>query len=990
MKEVRIHHQSSNPIYFAMLAFVLGIVGIHWPLPGWVDPGGWPQSASNSLQWELDMPPIDTLDVSGGMDPGVNPLETVRIFINFKHHPGVPEQALVRMAGGQIRHAYQYLSSLSADVPLAAIGHLKTLASVESIEYVPEVTAVDAELDNAWGVKRTGAGVVHASNKGTGIRVAVIDTGIDYTHPDLAANVKGGWDFVNKDDNPMDDHGHGTHVSGTIAARDDNSGVVGMAPEASLYGLKVLSASGSGYADDVARALEWCITNNIQVVNMSLSGGYSSVLESACSKASQAGIILVAAAGNSGTSSGTGDTVGYPAKYATVIATAATDRSDLRAAFSSTGPAVEIAAPGVSVYSTYPGGRYVSMSGTSMACPHVAGAAALILGAGIPAANVRSLLQSTADDLGTAGRDEWYGYGLLDADEAAQTSEPITNYPPVVTITAPPDGTQVSEGSSITFKGTATDPEDGNLSYSLAWNSSLDGFLGIGNTIIKILKVGTHTISAQVSDSGGKIGNYTITVTVNKVLNNPPSVTITSPANQAVFETGTPITFSGTAVDKEDGDISYKLAWKSSLQGSIGTGTKFSTTLKEGTHTITASVTDSGTLSTSQSVTVTVKNVLDTPPVVSILSPPDGAELDAGSSVTLSGNAMDEKDGDISSKLTWTSSLQGGLGSGKTISAVLIEGTHTITARVTDTGGNTVTQSITVTVKPAPDTPPMVSILSPSDGAELDAGSSVTLSGNAMDEKDGDISSKLTWTSSLQGGLGSGKTISAVLIEGTHTITARVTDTGGNTAAQTITVVIRPVPSIQDNPPVVTILNPSEVTQIEESQSIHFMGTAIDAEDGDISTNLIWSSSIDGFLFIGQSSTKTLSVGTHTITAEVTDSGGNTVHQSRQVTVIAKPLLLEMSVTTNKAEYVDRETVQITHTVKAGGAPVAGAAVKSTLTTALGKLVTRSGNTNTNGVYVYTYRLSTKKDGTGPFKVEATCSKSGYVSGSGSVTFEVK
>lgn len=898
MKEVRIHHQSSNPIYFAMLAFVLGIVGIHWPLPGWVDPGGWPQSASNSLQWELDMPPIDTLDVSGGMDPGVNPLETVRIFINFKHHPGVPEQALVRMAGGQIRHAYQYLSSLSADVPLAAIGHLKTLASVESIEYVPEVTAVDAELDNAWGVKRTGAGVVHASNKGTGIRVAVIDTGIDYTHPDLAANVKGGWDFVNKDDNPMDDHGHGTHVSGTIAARDDNSGVVGMAPEASLYGLKVLSASGSGYADDVARALEWCITNNIQVVNMSLSGGYSSVLESACSKASQAGIILVAAAGNSGTSSGTGDTVGYPAKYATVIATAATDRSDLRAAFSSTGPAVEIAAPGVSVYSTYPGGRYVSMSGTSMACPHVAGAAALILGAGIPAANVRSLLQSTADDLGTAGRDEWYGYGLLDADEAAQTSEPITNYPPVVTITAPPDGTQVSEGSSITFKGTATDPEDGNLSYSLAWNSSLDGFLGIGNTIIKILKVGTHTISAQVSDSGGKIGNYTITVTVNKVLNNPPSVTITSPANQAVFETGTPITFSGTAVDKEDGDISYKLAWKSSLQGSIGTGTKFSTTLKEGTHTITASVTDSGTLSTSQSVTVTVKNVLDTPPVVSILSPPDGAELDAGSSVTLSGNAMDEKDGDISSKLTWTSSLQGGLGSGKTISAVLIEGTHTITARVTDTGGNT--------------------------------------------------------------------------------------------AAQTITVVIRPVPSIQDNPPVVTILNPSEVTQIEESQSIHFMGTAIDAEDGDISTNLIWSSSIDGFLFIGQSSTKTLSVGTHTITAEVTDSGGNTVHQSRQVTVKAKPLLLEMSVTTNKAEYVDRETVQITHTVKAGGAPVAGAAVKSTLTTALGKLVTRSGNTNTNGVYVYTYRLSTKKDGTGPFKVEATCSKSGYVSGSGSVTFEVK
>ncbi|MFB3788756.1 MAG: S8 family serine peptidase [bacterium] len=564
----------------------------------------------NTSSMPVDVPPMDSSEASGVIEPGDNPMRTVRIFVNFKQRPGFGEQALVRMAGGQIRHAYKYISTLSAEVPLAAIGQLKTLAVVDTIEYVPEVFAVDTELDNAWGVKRTGAGVVHPVNRGTGIRVAVIDTGIDATHPDLAANVKGGWDFVNNDNNAMDDHGHGTHVSGIIGAVDDNLGVVGMAPEASLYGLKVLDANGSGYADDVARALEWCITNQMQAVNMSLSGGSSSTLESVCAKAAQAGIILVAAAGNSGNSTGTGDSVGYPAKYGTVIAVAATDRNDLRASFSSTGPAVEIAAPGVSVYSTYPGGRYASMSGTSMACPHVAGTVALILGAGVPAANVRFVLQSTADDLGTAGRDEWYGYGLVDTDEAAQAAPPVTNNPPVVTIVSPDNNAQFDFGATISLEGSAVDTEDGVISGNLTWSSTLDGNLGTGSSFTRTLSEGTHTLTAQVTDSGGKTGSQTITVVVQAapaVPNDPPEVTILSPTEGAVFDFGTAISFNGSAADLEDGEITNSLSWSSSLDGLLGMGGSFVKTLNSGIHRITAQVTDSGGNTGKQEFIVTVK-----------------------------------------------------------------------------------------------------------------------------------------------------------------------------------------------------------------------------------------------------------------------------------------------------------------------------------------------------------------------------------------------
>ncbi|RZN34092.1 MAG: hypothetical protein EFT35_09745 [Methanophagales archaeon ANME-1-THS] len=176
--------------------------------------------------------------------------------------------------------------------------------------------------------------------------------------------------------------GHGTHCAGIVAAVMGNKeGVIGVAPEADLYALKLFSDDGYGYYSDVIKALEWCINTDIQVISMSFGSSYKSGdpgIEPWINDAYNAGILLVGAAGNEGTW-GVVDNVIYPARYANVIAVAATDSSNRRAIFSSTGPAVELAAPGVNIYSTYWDNRYATLSGTSMACPMVSGTAALVI-----------------------------------------------------------------------------------------------------------------------------------------------------------------------------------------------------------------------------------------------------------------------------------------------------------------------------------------------------------------------------------------------------------------------------------------------------------------------------------------------------------------------------------------------------------------------------------------------------------------------------------
>lgn len=273
-----------------------------------------------------------------------------------------------------------------------------------------------------WGVTQINADAVWGSSTGAGVKVVVIDTGIDPRHPDLA--VAGGINFTlargGKTSAWMDDNGHGTHVAGTIAALDNDAGVVGVAPGAELWACKALDRSGSGWLSDIIACLDWSAANGMQVANMSL-GAQSGVIsfEAACDAAKAAGVVLTAASGNDGDGDAATDDVDWPAAYASTIAVAATDDTDTVASFSSDGDAVSVAAPGVDILSTYKGGGLAIGSGTSMATPHTAGAAALLLeDYALSPDCVQTLLESSAVDLGDPGRNPFYGNGRIDASAA--------------------------------------------------------------------------------------------------------------------------------------------------------------------------------------------------------------------------------------------------------------------------------------------------------------------------------------------------------------------------------------------------------------------------------------------------------------------------------------------------------------------------------------------------------------------------------------------
>jgi subtilisin len=362
------------------------------------------------------------------------------VIIGFKAPPGNSERALVQGHKGQIKQQFDLIPAIAADLPAAEIAALEKDPRVDYVEADAECFALEDTLP--WGVDQVNAEVVWGGHEndvniaagrptGSGVGVAIIDTGINYTHPDLAPNCPApyGANFVDATKPPLDDNGHGSHCAGIVAAADDGSGVIGAAPRATLYALKVLNASGSGSYSSIIAGLNWCVTNkatyNIRVASMSLGGStVSTSLQTACKNAYNAGVLLVAAAGNGGPPAiKTGSTVTYPAKYSQyVVAVSATDSSNKIASFSSTGSEVELAAPGVSIPSDWLGTGLNTISGTSMACPHVSGVAALVSGKSpslLPPA-IRQKLDSTATDLGTKGRDNTFGYGLVNALNATK------------------------------------------------------------------------------------------------------------------------------------------------------------------------------------------------------------------------------------------------------------------------------------------------------------------------------------------------------------------------------------------------------------------------------------------------------------------------------------------------------------------------------------------------------------------------------------------
>ncbi|RKD24612.1 hypothetical protein BEP19_09565 [Ammoniphilus oxalaticus] len=226
-----------------------------------------------------------------------------------------------------------------------------------------------------WGISRLQAPQVWTTSEGAGVKVGVIDTGINAHHPDLNGNVKGGVNTFNSTSPFVDDNGHGTHVAGTIAALNNSFGVVGMAPRAELYALKCFAPEGTADLVDIAQAIDWAIHHQVRVLNMSFGSAESSpVLHRAIKAALQAGIIMVASAGNSSA------TLDYPARYPEALAIGALDSQNRVASFSNYGKTLNYVAPGVDILSTWPvPPGYNTLSGTSMSAPHISGLCALLL-----------------------------------------------------------------------------------------------------------------------------------------------------------------------------------------------------------------------------------------------------------------------------------------------------------------------------------------------------------------------------------------------------------------------------------------------------------------------------------------------------------------------------------------------------------------------------------------------------------------------------------
>ncbi|GAA0199422.1 S8 family peptidase [Haladaptatus pallidirubidus] len=314
-------------------------------------------------------------------------------------------------ASNDVVREFDSINAVTIRVPEQAVAALERAPDVNYVEENNRMHALAETMP--WGVDRIDADVAQTNGyTGAGADVAVVDTGIDADHPDLQANLGNGKTYHGS--SWSDENGHGTHVAGTIAAVNNDSGVGSIAPGATLHAVKVLNSNGSGSYSDIAAGIEWAANQGHDVINLSLGGSKSATVESAVEYAYGQGSLLVGAAGGSGPCSGS--CVGYPAAEPEVIAVGSTNENDELASFSSIGPEIELAGPGTNVYSTYYDDTYQTLSGTSMATAHVSGSAAQVAAVGYSNTDARQRLRDTAEDLGLSGDEQ--GYGLVDVAAA--------------------------------------------------------------------------------------------------------------------------------------------------------------------------------------------------------------------------------------------------------------------------------------------------------------------------------------------------------------------------------------------------------------------------------------------------------------------------------------------------------------------------------------------------------------------------------------------
>lgn len=359
------------------------------------------------------------------------PADTTRVIVAFKPGAKMAMKSMAAGANATVKAEIFGTDAVAMEVPRTALKGLENNPNVEYIEedhkrYAIALTTPSTGNPYAtgqavpYGIKQVQADLLSDINVGNR-KVCIIDSGYDRSHEDLSGNVHTGDYDAGTGNWYTDENSHGTHVAGTIAAINNSGlGVVGVNANRrlKLHIVKVFSASGWAYSSDLASAANKCRAAGANIISMSLGGSGSSTTESnAFATLANANILSIAAAGNAGNSS-----MSYPAGYSSVVSVGAIDEYKQWASFSQYNSKVELAGPGVNVYSTVPvsKGKYGYKSGTSMATPHVAAVAALVWSyyPSCTAAQIRSTLGKSAQDLGTAGRDTKYGFGLVQAKAA--------------------------------------------------------------------------------------------------------------------------------------------------------------------------------------------------------------------------------------------------------------------------------------------------------------------------------------------------------------------------------------------------------------------------------------------------------------------------------------------------------------------------------------------------------------------------------------------
>lgn len=528
---------------------------------------------------------------------------------------GVDDEQLAKILSAQggksigiIQAINVHIVELPANANEKAVANL--LAHNPNLEFAevdgivaPVLTTNDTYYSSQWHLPKVNAPAAWDHSKGSGVVIAILDSGVDGTHPDLASRMVPGYNFYDNNTNTTDVHGHGTWCAGTAAAIGNNAlGVAGVAWEAQIMPVRISDTTGYAYWSTIATGINWAADNGAKVASISYQAHLGSTVSTAAQYFQSKGGVVVNSAGNTGALDST-------ANSPYLISVSATDSGDVKTNWSTYGPYVDLSAPGTSIYTTARGGGYATVQGTSFSCPITAGTAALMFSVNpsLSPTQIQNILFSTAKDLGAVGYDQYYGYGRVDAGAAvllAKNTVGNDTQAPTVSITSPQNGAIVK--GLLNVDVSASD-NIGVTRVDLFINGVLVGSDTLSPYNFSLDSTtrndGVYNLTAQAYDATGNMKTSNpVTITIDNIVDTvAPIVTISNPVDGSTVKSGN-VNISATATDNETVKsmtiIIDGVTKATSSSGSISY-TWNTRKVASGTHTIQVNATDaSGNIGT--------------------------------------------------------------------------------------------------------------------------------------------------------------------------------------------------------------------------------------------------------------------------------------------------------------------------------------------------------------------------------------------------------